>query len=142
VCARLCSTIPKRRTERIIFCCRCYVDGPVFLCLSIRPLFYCVYIFVCVPHALILRVPHTCTYFHFFLALFFFSFFYSLFDILWIISRQNEERESNLNKDIHTSWCCTTWGNDRQAVGLIVRADDSLFSIPRSASVCIQVNYD
>lgn len=57
VCA-FCGTIPKRRTERIIFCCRRYRAGPIFFfCLSIRPLFFCVYICECVSYSLILRVP-------------------------------------------------------------------------------------
>ena len=103
VCVCVCVPlwyIPKRRTERIIFCCRCYIDGPVFS-LSFHPsaVLLCIYIYICVCLTLWFFVRHTCTYFHFF----FLRFFHLFFGVLWIISRRNEERESNLNTNIHTS---------------------------------------
>lgn len=79
VCA-FCSATPKRRTERIIFCCRPYVASPIFFSIIASVCYSLVYIFV--SHGLLLHVPH----------MHIFSFFFPLSSVFESISRENEER--------------------------------------------------
>jgi hypothetical protein len=85
---RFCSTKPRRQTERIIFCCRRYVAGPIFS-LSFHPPAILSFISLCVCVCYVSRsvwffMCHACTYFGFFSS--------SSLSMLWFISREDQER--------------------------------------------------
>ena len=90
-CVRFCVVLhQKRRTERIIFCCRRYVAGPIFS-LSFHPPAapWCISWSLCVrvlSHGLILHVPR----------MHIFWFFLFVLSVLWLISREDEERDSRI----------------------------------------------